>query len=206
MESSYPVVVPAAGASRRMGRPKPLLDFDGRTGIDLVVSACEEAGCGPVHVVVGAGADPIRAALASRAGVEFVFNPDHEKGQTVSVQCGLRSIRGSASGFLIFPADHPLVTSADIRKLIDAFEGQEPGEGAVPVHAGRRGHPILLGWGHREAILSLDGATPLHDYIRPRLANLAQVDVDNEWVASAMNTPQEYARALEAHRRRKAED
>lgn len=203
MAHEYPVVVLAAGASRRMGRPKALLEFDGRSAIGLVVSACREAGCGPIHVVLGDGAEALRASVAREEDVEIVINPDHERGQTCSVKAGLRALRGEAAGFLIFPADHPLVEAADILALRAAFEAQDPREGALPVHGGRRGHPVLLAGRHREGILSLPDETPLHDYIRPRLPALAQVEVGNPWVVAAMNTPGEYAMAREAHRRRR---
>jgi len=205
MPHEYPVVIPAAGASRRMGRSKPLLPFDGRTGIELVLSACREAGCGPIRVVLGDGADAVRAALPPGGGVEVVINPNHERGQTGSVKCGLRSLDGPAAGFLIFPADHPLVEGADIRRLVEAFELQEPGEGAIPIHGGTRGHPILLGWKHREGVLSLDDEAPLHDYVRPRLGGFARVEMDNAGVVLRMNTEREYQEALEAYRRRRAE-
>ena len=202
MAQGCPVVVPAAGASLRMGRPKPLLDFGGRSCIDLVVGACREAGCGPVYVVLGADRDKIRPAIPEGPGIIVLVNEHHERGQTGSVKCGLLAVAESAAGFLIFPVDHPLVESADLRRILEAFDEAAPEAGVFPVFKGRRGHPILLGRGHRAGILALGDGEPLHDYVRPRVDAFTQVEVDNAWVVASMNTEREYLLALEEHRRR----
>ena len=46
-------LIPAAGHSRRMGRPKLALPFAGRTVLELVIAALQAAGVAPVLVVLG---------------------------------------------------------------------------------------------------------------------------------------------------------
>jgi molybdenum cofactor cytidylyltransferase len=46
-------VVLAAGESSRLGRPKQLLRFQGKTLLRRIVDAANEAGCSPIVVVVG---------------------------------------------------------------------------------------------------------------------------------------------------------
>jgi molybdenum cofactor cytidylyltransferase len=68
-------LVPAAGASVRMGRPKLLFEFDGQALISRVVSALSAGGAARV-VVIAPPADspegPAIAALARGAGAEVV--------------------------------------------------------------------------------------------------------------------------------------
>lgn len=198
----------AAGSSRRMGRPKPILDFDGRTCLDLVLEACLGSGSGEVLLVLGAGADRIRSACRLPAEVVQVFNADHQRGQTSSVKAGLRALEelgGDADGFFILPVDLPLVAPADLVRVREVFEDREDGKTIViPTHEGRRGHPVLLEAAHRQGILELDDVAPLHDYIRARAGEVALVPLENEGIVARMNTEEEYGRVLALFRRRQA--
>jgi CTP:molybdopterin cytidylyltransferase MocA len=109
-----------------MGRPKALLDFGGRTALDLVLDAC--AGLGDPVVVLGAHPD-----LRVPRG-RIVVNSDWARGQTSSLKAGLR---GSTGDFLLFPIDYALVTADDVRAVASAR-----GRIVIPSRDMRRGHPV----------------------------------------------------------------
>ena len=67
------VVVLAAGASWRFGRPKQLLPYGGRTLLRYVVEQAVAASVGPVVVVLGAYAAQIGQGLTG-APVRIVLN------------------------------------------------------------------------------------------------------------------------------------
>ena len=72
---TIPAIVPAAGKSRRMGRPKPLLPFDGQPLIGRVVSALRLGGASPVLVVTPpaqAAEGPPIAEAARQAGAAVI--------------------------------------------------------------------------------------------------------------------------------------
>src|SRR5262249_39848884 len=79
-------VLLAAGASRRMGTPKALLDYRGETFLDRLIRVTG-AVCDPVIVVLGHHAQEIRGRVKSAA--HFVVNPDPERGQLSSLQTAL---------------------------------------------------------------------------------------------------------------------
>src|SRR5256886_3891836 len=83
--SDLPIVL-AAGASSRMGRPKALLDFDGRTALDLILEAVR--GQGTPIVVLGPNHDEIRARV-EMDGVQVAYNLEVDSGQTASLRAGL---------------------------------------------------------------------------------------------------------------------
>ena len=83
-------VILAAGFGRRLddsgvGRPKCLLEFEGRTLLDRMLDALGQAGVRDVVVVVGYAAPLVQEAIACRSGVRSVLNPDFRKGAIVSL-------------------------------------------------------------------------------------------------------------------------
>jgi len=187
-----------------MGSPKPLLDFDGRPCLEVVLDVCRASGNTEVVVVLGHGASEVRAGCRVEPGVTMILNERHEAGQTRSVKVGLGAVRSGARAFYIFPADHPLVEAADIAALSARFESSPAGKTVfIPTFEGRRGHPVLMAAAHREAILGLGDAAPLHDHIRACAAEVEHVPVANSGVVCGINTEDEYRAALEEFRRRR---
>jgi CTP:molybdopterin cytidylyltransferase MocA len=87
----------AAGASTRMGRPKPLLVYQGETFLDRLIRVFGTC-CSPVVVVLGHGAETIRAGLRRAAEAVIVLNENWANGQLSSMQCGLRAVPADAAG------------------------------------------------------------------------------------------------------------
>src|ERR1700679_1330829 len=85
-------VILAAGASRRMGRPKALLEIGGRALVVRAAEAALAAPVWPVVVVLGAEASKIRPVLA-RLPVLIVENPAWAEGMASSLRTGLATLR-----------------------------------------------------------------------------------------------------------------
>jgi molybdenum cofactor cytidylyltransferase len=136
-------VILAGGESRRMGSPKALLTYNDRTFVDHLVEVTRHAKIGVQRIVLGAGAEQIRERLNLNAE-QVVINPDWEKGQLSSIQAAIRSISGTpVDGILLCLVDHPLITSALVNELVEAF--YSGGKSIVlPVFMGRRGHPVIF--------------------------------------------------------------
>ncbi len=111
-------VVLAAGESRRMGSPKLLLPWGGRS---LVRRAAEAAlgACRRVVVVVGAQADRMRSELTSLP-VRVVTNPDYGEGIAASLRRGLQEV-SDAPAVLVVLADQAAVTAEHLRQLVRAY-------------------------------------------------------------------------------------
>jgi len=133
-------VVLAAGESSRMGSPKALLTLDGLPFLVHVRHALTAAGVRVIRVVLGWDAARIRAAVPL-PDQEVVLNPHPEAGMLSSLVLGLAALPAGLTGFFLCPVDHPR-TRADT--LIDLASALRPGRIVVPVHGGRRGHPVLF--------------------------------------------------------------
>ncbi|HEV2147313.1 MAG TPA: NTP transferase domain-containing protein, partial [Longimicrobiaceae bacterium] len=103
-------IVLAAGRSRRMGEPKPLLVFRGATFLERVVRALREGGCERVVVVAGPEADPVARQIADAAraaGAEVATNPVPDAEQVDSLRAGLAALPPQAEAAVVAPADVP---------------------------------------------------------------------------------------------------
>ncbi len=201
------VIVLAAGESRRMGRPKPLLDFDGESCLSLVLAACRGSRAAETVLVVGAGAEDARQKPGGEGpGAPTVaVNTRPERGQTSSLKAGLDAMSGRSDGFMVLPVDQPLVGSGDLDALIARLEAHPRGRTIfVATHEGRRGHPVLFSSSHRAPVLELSDDEPLSGYVRIREAEVEAVPVDNAGVVMEMNTPEQYEKALALYRDRRS--
>lgn len=139
-------VVLAAGLSRRMGaQNKLLLPVEGKAMIARVLESVLGAGFGEVVVVLGHDAEAVRRALAP-LGVRCVYNERFESGQVSSVRAGLAALEQSADAVMICLGDQPLLTTADLRELQDAYARRPSGSILIPTRAGQRGNPVIIDW------------------------------------------------------------
>lgn len=146
-------LVLAAGASRRMGQPKMLLPVGRGTLLSAAVAPLLEAGLDAVVVVLGHQADTVRAGarLPEDARLRVVVNADWEQGMASSLRRGLAECL-AASAVVVALGDQPGIPAELVRQLMSAH--REAGARlALPVHAGRAGHPVLFAralWGELE--------------------------------------------------------
>jgi molybdenum cofactor cytidylyltransferase len=135
-------VVLAAGGSKRFGRPKQLLSWEGDTLLGHVVDVALASGAEPVVVVLGHQADACRAALGGRP-VQVVVNPDWAQGQSTSVRAGLAALPANVSGALFPLVDQPGVTPDLTNALIKRHQATLAPV-VWPEYQGRRGNPVLF--------------------------------------------------------------
>ena len=187
-----PAVVLAAGGSTRMGRPKALIpDGNGEeTWLSRVVAACREGGCDPVLVVAGEDADAV-GAEASRAGARVVENGAWARGRSTSIKAALPHLPAGARGLVLFPVDHPLAGSGVVAALREAQAGSPEGQVFLPVHGGRRGHPVLLAAALFPALAALGDDEPLRTVIHAPGRRIVEVPVEDEGILRNLDRPED---------------
>src|SRR5271154_6264799 len=111
----------AAGESRRMGRPKALVRFEGLTFVEHLLAATRHPRVGVVRVILGANAESVAAELKLDSEI-VVVNEGWQQGQLSSIQAAIRSLPPEKTdGLLLCPVDHPLITLRLVSQLITEF-------------------------------------------------------------------------------------
>jgi len=190
----------AAGRGRRLGGPKALLDLGGMTALERCLRALRAGGADELRVVLGHSAREARAALSAEvaAGVEFVINPDPDRGQTSSLHAGLAAGPGSGECFALHTVDHPLLHARDLSALLSAFaqRGRKQ-QIVVPIVGGRRGHPALFQSQLAAEFAALRDDEPGHAVVRRDPSRVLEVPSGNIWLVRDLDTPEDLAAARE---------
>lgn len=136
----------AAGAGRRMGRPKALVD----TWLVDAIATLREGGCARVTVVLGAAADEARPLLEGY-DVEVVLADDWAEGMGASLRTGLRSLPDDATAVLVTLVDLPDVGADVVHRMLDRPDSADTLARAT--YDGTPGHPVLLGRDHWAGVI-----------------------------------------------------
>lgn len=191
-------VVPAAGRSRRMGRPKLSLPWGESTILGALLGTLGRGGVDPIVVVVRPDDGPTTEE-ARGEGARVAVNPDPERGMLSSIQAGLRDLASSLDPWpvpiLVTPADLPAVSLETVRKLV-ALSGA-PGEMAVPVFEGQRGHPLQIGRELVSEVFDLDDSVGLRQLLERHPEGLREIPVEDPGVLGDVDTPGDYDRLRE---------
>jgi molybdenum cofactor cytidylyltransferase len=185
----------AAGESKRMGQPKALVPFQGSTFVDHLIAATRHARVGITRVVLGAGAEGIRANLSVEPSW-IVVNAEWRKGQLSSIQAAIRSLPvGGTEGILVCPVDHPLVSAHLVGALIAAFDAG--GKVIVlPKYRERRGHPVIFGAGVYEELLAAPVSVGARQVVWDHVAEVIEVETEEEGVILNLNDPETVRKAI----------
>jgi molybdenum cofactor cytidylyltransferase len=119
-------VVPAAGRSTRMGRPKLSLPLAGSTVLQLAITALRSGGADPVVVILAPEA-PDLAELAEAAGASVCRLPSATEDMRETVVHGLdwleeRFRPRPEDDWLLAPADCPLLDPEVVRLLRQHYQ------------------------------------------------------------------------------------
>jgi molybdenum cofactor cytidylyltransferase len=169
-------VILAAGRSRRLGRPKQLLDLGGQPLLAHVVRNAVASGLGEVILVLGHEAGRIAEAIGER-GQRVVVNPDHAAGQSTSVRVGLGAVAPRAEAVVFLLGDQPTVDTALIDRLIERF-GASGSPIVQPAYGGRPGNPVLFARELFPELAAVEGDEGARSVVRRHQAEVATVAVE----------------------------
>ena len=183
----------AAGESRRMGYPKPLLKLGSRTFIEILADAMLQSAARLI-VVVGAHASAIRSAIPADPRIAVVDNPNYLRGQLSSIKAALPHIGRKAGAVLIHLTDHPMVRAETFTAVVDGHRRLGVSI-AIARYQGRRGHPVLFERGLFAELAAAPEDQGARAVVDADPARVGYIDVDDPGVLIDLDTPEDLERA-----------
>ena len=194
-DSSGPValLLLSAGASTRMGQPKQLLPYHGRTLLRHAAETAVASGCAPVVLVTGAVHEELLAEIAGLP-IQAVRNMNWATGMASSIQTGLAAV-GPAQpcAVLIMLTDQPLVTPALLRQLV-AQQQQTQAPIVAAAYGDTLGVPAVFTRALLPELLQLQGQQGAARLIAGRVTAVGRVDFPAGLLD--VDTPEQYAALL----------
>lgn len=139
------IVILAAGSSSRLGNPKQLLEYGGKSLLQNAVDAAVNSNADEVVVVLGANADEISKGI-DKSNVNTIINTEWKEGMASSVRNGLNEllfISPSTDAVIFMVCDQPHISSMVINELINTQS--ETGKPIVTCNYGEvMGPPALF--------------------------------------------------------------
>jgi CTP:molybdopterin cytidylyltransferase MocA len=185
-------VLLAAGEGSRFGRPKALVEVNGRTLAERGADLLRSGGADPILIVTG-------AAPVHLPGTQAVGNPDWRTGMGSSLRAALRALTSTqdVSAVVVALADQPLVGPESVARLIAAYRA---GAGvAVAAYDGQPRNPVLLAREHwPEVIATATGDTGARAFLRARADLVTLVECGDTGRPDDIDTPADLARVAAA--------
>lgn len=183
-------IVLAAGESKRMGSPKMLLDFGGKTMLERVIENVTASEIPNVLVVMGAEREKL-TEIIERLPVSLCFNENYKEGMLSSVKCGFRNVPQDTDAVLVFQGDQPFISPEVVNSVIEKYLSSDFGL-VVPVFDGKRGHPLLIGQKYFSKIEFLDSSEGLRSLTRKNSKDVLEVNTNQPGILRDFDTYADY--------------
>ncbi|RZK53594.1 MAG: nucleotidyltransferase family protein [Pedobacter sp.] len=154
------IIILAAGNSSRLGKPKQLLTFQGKSLLQIATEAAIETEANAIVTVLGAFAKEIFAAH-QHPHINYIINESWEKGMSTSINAGLVELlrlNPALDNVIIMVADQAFLSSSILTQLIAKKEQTQ-----YPIIASNYGNtigtPVLFNKKYFAALMNLIGDT-----------------------------------------------
>jgi molybdenum cofactor cytidylyltransferase len=181
----FSVLIPAAGASRRLGQAKQLLRYGAGTLIGKAIDtalACDPA---EIIVVTGASAGEVRDAARDKP-VRWVHNQRWQDGLGGSIAAGMEVIDPASDAVLILLCDQWRILAADLQTLVSGWRSA-PGRIAAAQVADHFTPPVIFPARWFGQLRALEGERGARSLLASQAGEVTPVALEN--AAFDLDTP-----------------
>lgn len=189
--ADIPLILLAAGGSKRMRRPKQLLPWGKQTLIEHQIQTLQKTG-NPVNVVLGSNADLVIPVI-EKWNVTFFINNNWEKGMGSSIATGVENVLKDFSeteGVMITLVDQPLVPAEHYLNILKTFQPGKQQIIASVSASGWKGVPVLFDKFYFEELQNLTGKEGAKNIIQKHEQAAKYIECGN--LLTDMDTPETY--------------
>lgn len=184
----------AAGFSRRLGRPKQLLDYRGRPLLQWAIDAALAADLLEVLVVLGEAAPDILEQI-ELGRARAIVNQRAVEGQSSSIVEAVAEADPDRTGTLLMLGDQPDLSGDDLMRVLSAFDGRVDAI-AMASWQGDARSPVVFGRGYDRELLALTGDTGARSIVRTHWDRVHLVEFDRP-VPFDIDTEEDYQRLIQ---------
>lgn len=195
-------IVPAAGHSRRMGQPKLTMKLGSMTVIETLLQTLDHPAVTETVVVFRRDDQELANAIDGlnlrrvHAEQPAVDPPDMRS----SVERAIESLQTRHApkpidGWMLIPADSPLLNQPLLESLIAAWNSTER-DILIPQHQSRSGHPAFFRWSLTERLKEIPGTEGLNALRTLPHVSVQTIETASTAILTDMDTPEDYQDVL----------
>lgn len=188
------IIILAAGSSSRLGQPKQLLMYKGKTLVRKAIDTAFESKSNACVLVIGANLELISNEVQDTK-VDIVINKDWESGMASGMQKGLEFLenRIAPDQVILMLCDQPFVDSELLNSIIE--KQAKSGKGIIACHYNDTiGVPALFSRKYFPKLIDLKGSEGAKKIIYAYQDDLLKIDFPN--AAIDIDTPEDYKRLI----------
>lgn len=188
---SVGLILLAAGASTRMGCPKQLLLYQGRSLVRYMAEIAIFTHCEPITVVLGSNADRIRQEI-NDLPLHIVENKQWSAGMSSSIRAGMKkltTVNQHLDAVIVTLGDQPMLTSSKLNQLIETYQITQS-SAIASAYANTLGVPALFSHILFPELLNLTAKVGAKNLIERYIEQVEQVSFPEG--AFDLDTPEDY--------------
>lgn len=139
------IAILAAGASRRMGQAKALMEWKGKNLLEHSIELAKTLHPARIDVISGAYTEAFRALPLWKAPIYLHHNPDWQEGMASSVRMAVNNAKEHTNlkGLMVMSVDQPLIPAGNLKEMAGHFS-KNPSVPGASYYGGRAGIPAIF--------------------------------------------------------------
>ena len=179
------VLIPAAGASHRLGQAKQLVDLNGTPLLQHAINTALSISPLDIIVVTGAHSKAVRDSIQDQP-VNWVHNLDWAEGMGTSLAVGAAAVKPESAGLMVFLCDQWRIQTQDLHALAECWQSH-PDHIVTATYGGQSMPPVIFPSVYIKQMQRLSGQQGARTLIEDRAENVIAVSMKN--AAYDLDTP-----------------